>query len=106
MTYLSLAAFFVGVSVIVFSAAVLLRRPGRDWWSATGVTLVALLVLTAVFDNVMIAVDLFRYQEDQISGITVGLAPIEDFAWPVAAALGLPGLSLLLRRASAEEVRR
>lgn len=106
MTYLGLALPFVGVSVIVFTAAVLLRRPHRDWWLATGATLVALLLLTAVFDNLMIAVDLFRYQEDQISGIMVGLAPIEDFAWPVAAALGLPGLALLLGRSRLEEERR
>ena len=30
------------------------------------------------------------------TGLTVGLAPVEDLAWPVAAALGLPGLWLLL----------
>ncbi|RLV56793.1 lycopene cyclase domain-containing protein [Aeromicrobium phragmitis] len=98
MTYAGLALPFVGVSVGLLAAGVLLRRPGRGWWLATGATLIALLVLTAVFDNLMIAVDLFRYQEDQISGITLGLAPIEDFAWPIAAALGLPGLSLLLAR--------
>ncbi|MFD1860490.1 lycopene cyclase domain-containing protein [Aeromicrobium camelliae] len=105
MTYLGLALPFVGVSVAVLTAAVLLRRPNRDWWMATGTTLVALLLLTAVFDNLMIAVDLFRYQDDQISGIAVGLAPIEDFAWPLAAALGLPGLSLLLSRSPVDEVR-
>jgi lycopene cyclase domain-containing protein len=96
MTYAGLAVPFVGVAVAVLLAGAAVRRPGRTWWLATGLTLVALLVLTVVFDNLMIAVDLFRYQDDQVSGVQVGLAPVEDLAWPVAAALGLPGLWLLV----------
>ena len=57
-----------------------------------------MLVLTAVFDNAMIAADLFRFDDDQLTGVRVGLAPIEDFAWPLAASAALPGLLLLLER--------
>lgn len=98
MTYGALALPFVGVSVVVLVLAALLRRPDRRWWLATAATLVALLVLTIVFDNLMIAADLFRYDDEHTSGLTVGLAPVEDLAWPVAAALGLPALALLLDR--------
>lgn len=96
MTYAGLAACFLAASVLVLVAATVLRRPDRRWWLATAATAVALVVLTAVFDNVMIAVDLFRFDESQLSGIHVGLAPLEDFAWPVAAATALPALALLL----------
>lgn len=98
MTYGALALPFVGLSVVVLVLAALLRRPDRRWWLATAATLVALLVLTIVFDNLMIAADLFRYDDEHTSGLTVGLAPVEDLAWPVAAALGLPALALLLDR--------
>jgi lycopene cyclase domain-containing protein len=96
MTYAGLAMPFLLLALVVLVAGATVRRPGRTWWLATAGTLVALLVLTVVFDNLMIAVDLFRYRSDQTSGVLVGRAPIEDLAWPVAAALGLPGLWLLL----------
>jgi lycopene cyclase domain-containing protein len=56
-----------------------------------------LLVLTAVFDNVMIAVGLFSYRASAVSGLSVGRAPIEDFAYPIAAAVLLPALWRRLR---------
>ncbi len=96
MTYLGLAGIFLAVALLVLLVAVLRHRPDRRWWTATVLTAVALLVLTAVFDNVMIAADLFRFEESRLSGVKIGLAPIEDFAWPLAAATGLPALALLL----------
>jgi lycopene cyclase domain-containing protein len=99
MTYAGLAVPFLAVAGVALAAAAALRRPGRTWWLATGAALVALVLLTVAFDNMMIAADLFRYQDDQVSGLRLGLAPVEDLAWPVAAALGLPALSLLLRGA-------
>lgn len=98
MTYGALALPFVGVAALLLVLAAVLRRPGRRWWLATAATLVALLVLTIVFDNLMIAADLFRYDDEHTSGLTIGRAPVEDLAWPVAAALGLPALALLLDR--------
>jgi len=96
MTYGVLALPFVGVAAAVLALAAALRRPDASWWRATGLTLAALLVLTAVFDNVMIAADLFTYDDEHTSGASIGLAPLEDFAWPVAAGLGLPALWLLV----------
>ena len=96
MTYLDLAALFAALCVPVLVIAVLVRRPTHQWWTATGLTLVALVVLTAVFDTVMIATDLFRFDESRLAGWFVGLAPIEDFAWPVAAVLVVPAVVLLL----------
>ena len=46
-----------------------------------------LIALTAVFDNVMIAAGLFTYPEQHLSGLRIGLAPIEDFTYALCAAL-------------------
>ncbi|WP_370615575.1 lycopene cyclase domain-containing protein [Mumia sp. Pv 4-285] len=95
MTYAVLALPFLAVAVGVLVAGAILRRPGRRWWVAVAATCVVLVTLTLVFDNLMVAADLFRYDEENLSGLRVGLVPIEDLAWPVVAALGLPGLALL-----------
>lgn len=96
MTYGLLAALFLLPPVLVTVLAVVVRRPGPRWWAITGATITGLLLLTIVFDTAMIAADLFRYDEDQLSGVLIGIAPLEDLAWPVAAGLLLPSLALLL----------
>ena len=95
MTYAMLAVPFLAAAAVPLLLAAR-RRPRRAWWLATAATAVALLVLTVVFDNLMIAVDLYRYAEAETSGLSLGLAPVEDLAWPVAAVAGLPALWLLL----------
>jgi lycopene cyclase domain-containing protein len=95
MSYAGLALPFLLLAAAVLAAAVVLRRPTRPWWLATGVTVAALLVLTVVFDNLMIAADLFRFGDEHLSGARLGRAPVEDLAWPLAAGLGLPALALL-----------
>ena len=60
--------------------------------------------LTAVFDNVMIAAGLFTYPPEHLSGLRVGLAPLEDFSYAVCAAFLVPAVfALLPARASVEE---
>ena len=55
-----------------------------------------LLVLTAVFDNVMIAAGFFEYAEEGVTGIRFVLMPVEDFLYPLAGALLLAGAWELL----------
>ena len=98
MTYLDLALVFLAVPAALSLTVAFVVRPSRAWWTTTAVTLGALMVLTAVFDSLMVAVDLFRYDESQLRGVFVGKAPLEDFAWPLASALTLPALWELLRR--------
>ena len=95
MTYLGLGLLFVAAAVGVLLLAWGSVRPPRRWWLATTVTVVALVALTVVFDSVMIAADLFRFDEAALTGLRLGLAPVEDLAWPVAAGLGLPALMAL-----------
>lgn len=101
MTYAGLAAAFLLAPAALVVTAVVLARPGRAWWAATAVVLALLMLLTAVFDSLMIAADLFRFDQERLLGIRVGRAPLEDLAWPVASALGLPALWLLLGRRGA-----
>jgi len=96
MSYLGLVLAFVAVTIPVLVVAVVTRRPDRRWWASVGLTIVTLMVLTAVFDSVMIAADLFRFDESALTGIRIGLAPLEDFAWPIAAGILIPSTMLFL----------
>jgi lycopene cyclase domain-containing protein len=94
MTYWLLNLPFLGIVALVAVAAVLARRAPR--WRSVGLAAVVLLVLTAVFDNVLVATGIVGYDESRISGVLVGVAPIEDFAYAIAAVVLLPSLWHLL----------
>lgn len=101
MSYAVLSTVFVLVTVIV--RVVLSRRrrlrsgppasrsgaaaPPAPHLPALLLTAVVLIALTAAFDSLMIAAGLFTYDESQLLGPRIGLAPIEDFAYPIAALL-------------------
>ncbi|MFJ4171045.1 prenyltransferase [Paenarthrobacter sp. NPDC089714] len=79
------------------------KGPSAAHWRAVGLAFAALAVLTAVFDSVMIGMELFHYDEAHLLGAKIGLAPLEDFAYPLAAVLLLPGLWLWLTRRTAAQ---
>ncbi|MEJ3406037.1 lycopene cyclase domain-containing protein [Rathayibacter sp. YIM 133350] len=93
MTYALLDA--IALAIVAVVGVVALRRRPR-LLAPIGIALVLTLVATAVFDNIMIAVGIMSYSVHSRSGIQIGLAPIEDFAYPVAAAVLLPSLWVLL----------
>ena len=103
MSYPAVALLFLAVAVVVTVTAAVVRRPGRRWWLCTAAVAGVLLVLTAVFDSLMIAADLFRFDESRLLGWHVLLAPVEDFAWPLASALTLPALWELVGPGPARE---
>jgi len=79
-------------AVVAASWRVLRRmRPGP----VVGGALV-LCLLTMVFDTLMIAADLYVYAEDKILGVYLWGAPLEDFAYAIAAALAMPVLWTVL----------
>jgi lycopene cyclase domain-containing protein len=110
VSYLLLNTLFLGLAVAVAAVALWRRPAARRLYAASGLALVAVLVLTAVFDNIMIGVGLVAYDPALISGVFVGIAPVEDFAYPVGAALLLPAVWSLLagdaRRSPAERAAR
>jgi lycopene cyclase domain-containing protein len=101
MTYLAVNAVFLAVVAgVVLGAVLRTRGRGRGGirWRAVALAGAAVLLLTAVFDNVMIAIGLVGYDAARISGLRVGIAPVEDFAYAVAAVLLLPALWHLTAR--------
>ena len=90
MTYWGLNAIFLAAVAAVAIAAVVSRRGPR--WASVGLVLGVVLLMTAVFDNVMIGVGLVGYDESKISGAFIGIAPLEDFAYAIAAVVLLPSL--------------
>jgi lycopene cyclase domain-containing protein len=97
MTYWALnAVFLLPALAMGVAAALLLKGRRRLAMAAAGAAAVVVLVLTAIFDSLMIAAGLFTYAPEMISGTFIGLAPLEDFAYPVAAVLLLPALWIIL----------
>ena len=96
MTYLALNGVFLLVAIVVAIVAGLRLLISGRFAAAVGMALALTLLMTAIFDNLMIGAGLFSYAPEHISGLLVGLAPIEDFAYPLAAAILLPALWLLV----------
>ncbi|GAA3915987.1 lycopene cyclase domain-containing protein [Microbacterium invictum] len=97
MTYPLIVVPFLLVTLFVTLATVRRPRFGRRM-AASALCAAVLMALTAVFDNLMIAAGLFTYPDEQISGVRIGLAPIEDFAYPLCAAFLVPAVATLLTR--------
>jgi lycopene cyclase domain-containing protein len=102
MTYVTLSLVFLAIAAAVLAVALLTASTRRQlvarWWLPAVAAAAALLVLTAVFDNVMIATGLMVYEPGHLAGILIGAAPIEDFAYPLAGLLLLPAVWLILGR--------
>ena len=94
MTYWSLNAFFLGFTAVVAIVAVVARRSPS--WRGIGLAAIVVLVLTAVFDNVLVGTGIVGYDAALISGAKVGVAPLEDFAYAIAGLVLLPSLWSLL----------
>lgn len=85
-TYLILNAIFIGVMLI--AARYMGLKPTLRLMIAGGI----LLILTAVFDNLAIASDLFGYSTDRLLGLYLILAPVEDFAYTIGAIIIVPAV--------------
>ncbi|AGF71717.1 lycopene cyclase domain-containing protein [Corynebacterium halotolerans] len=89
MTYLLISLPFLILGAVVW----LVRRNSVPRQLAvTALVAAVLLVLTAIFDNLMIWADLFGYGDAQRLGPQIGLAPVEDFFYPLFAALIIPAV--------------
>ena len=87
---LALVAIAVAARLVLAAVA---RRQGRPLPLApTLITGVVLVVLTLVFDNLMIGVGLYGYPAEQLLGVRIGLVPLEDLSYPIATATLLPAV--------------
>jgi lycopene cyclase domain-containing protein len=93
VTYLALNLVFLS-AVLLVGLLLFKRLP----WKVIGLATLVLLVITAVFDNVIVGSGIVAYDESLITGIKIGVAPIEDFAYALAAPTLLSILAELTKR--------
>ncbi|MBD8000192.1 MULTISPECIES: lycopene cyclase domain-containing protein [Oerskovia] len=87
MTNIVLNLVVIALVAVVTVWTLRRHRAGPLLWTAA-----VMVVLTLVFDTIMIAVGLYTYAPDKILGIYLAGAPLEDFAYPLAAVLLLPAV--------------
>jgi lycopene cyclase domain-containing protein len=73
--------------LVAFVSLILISR--KNPWRAIGFTMIWMILMTLVFDNVIIALGIVGYDENKISGLLLGLAPIEDFSYTVVSVLAV-----------------
>jgi lycopene cyclase domain-containing protein len=98
VTYLLLGVPFVAVAAAVWFGV--RRRSAAPRLAAVGLAFAGVAALTAVFDNAIIAAGVVGYAGDRTLGVRLGLAPLEDWLYPVAGVMLLPALWVLLGRRS------
>lgn len=96
MTYWIVNLPFLLAACLVLGGAIAARRAPalRPWLVSLGV----MVLLTAIFDNAIIGFGIVDYDDALISGIRIGVAPVEDFAYTIAALLVIPALWHLLEK--------
>ena len=87
-----MATYLVLNLIVIAAICIALRQYPKRLNKAWLFTLVGLLVLTAVFDNLIIMFDIVHYDVQKILGLYVGIAPIEDFMYAVMAVILVPAL--------------
>jgi lycopene cyclase domain-containing protein len=73
--------------LVAFVSLILISR--NNPWRAIVFTMIWMFLMTLVFDNVIIALGIVGYDENKISGLLLGLAPIEDFSYTVVSVLAV-----------------
>jgi lycopene cyclase domain-containing protein len=100
MTYWLINIPFLVVAAVVLGVALGRKATPRALpWLISAVIMMA---LTAVFDNAIIGSGLVAYDPQLLSGVMVGVAPLEDFAYTLAALMMIPALWHLLERRGPE----
>ena len=85
MSYGELNFIFIAISIV---ATWIIKSKFRCF--TTPVVALPMLVLTAVFDNLIILAGIVDYDQTKLLGINVGVVPIEDFAYTVVAIVLVP----------------
>lgn len=93
LSYLSIAlppVLVAGMFALLFRYRLNLR--------ALGLAAALTLVMTLVFDNLIILFGIVGYDESLISGVKLGVAPIEDFSYTLVGLVLIPMTWELLGR--------
>ncbi len=76
MNYLEMNSWFVLPILVLYFVRFNTSRLCYD-----RIPLLLLMIMTAVFDNLIVLAKIVSYDESKISGLKVLVAPIEDFAY-------------------------
>ena len=76
MNYLEINTWFIVPIIVWYFIRFRASRIRRD-----SIALAILMLMTAVFDNLIILAKIVSYDESKISGVKLFVAPIEDFAY-------------------------
>lgn len=91
VTYLIVNLFFTAIILLILHSKRALQL-GR----AVSITLLVLLITTAIFDSLIIHFGVVDYDEGLITGLRIGKAPVEDFFYAIIAVLLVPSVWELL----------
>ncbi|MEI8231989.1 MAG: lycopene cyclase domain-containing protein [Actinomycetes bacterium] len=93
MNYLALNVVFMLIAFVILNVIV-----RKSPWKLIGWTLLTLVLVTLIFDNVIVALGIVDYDTDKISGLVLGLVPIEDFAYTIVSVLAVSSIWHLMTR--------
>lgn len=96
-----MATYLILNSIFICIVCLTLKISRRSITKPLLLTFLVLLILTAVFDNLIILASIVNYDPSKILGIYIGKAPIEDFMYSLLAVLLLPALWNILGKRSA-----
>lgn len=86
ITYILLNVIFMAIALIVLRRYV--PAFNRTWYA----TALILIILTAIFDNVIVGLGIAAYDPHKILGLYIYKAPVEDFFYALLAVCIVPAL--------------
>jgi len=93
MNYLALNIVFMLIAFVVLNV---INR--KSPWRAISWTLLVMCLVTLIFDNVIVGLGIVDYDSSKISGLLLGLVPVEDFAYTVVSVLAVSSIWHMMTR--------
>lgn len=87
-----MATYLIINLIFLILVAILLRIRPRLPSKLEIIMVILLLLLTAIFDSLIIGFDIVAYNPDMILGLYIGKAPIEDFFYAILAFILVPNI--------------
>ncbi len=102
-TYLILnIVFLIVIAIILYPITTKLKVNMKVWSLLFSV----LIILTLVFDSIIIKLGIVAYDSTKISGLRLGLAPFEDFFYTLLVIILVPSLWLYFNERRILEIRK
>ena len=87
MNYLALNIVFMLIAFVILNVFV-----KKSPWKLISWTLLVMVLVTLIFDNVIVALGIVDYDTTKISGVLLGLVPVEDFAYTIVSVLAVSAI--------------